>query len=73
MSGYDAGIAPITFKSLRVVSFPGGQQYGAINPCEMNEFRYVLLHTVSFSLNGIVVFDFFRRLLYILTYGNNTN
>lgn len=38
LSGYDAGIAPITFKSLRVVSFPGGQQYGAINPCEMNEF-----------------------------------
>lgn len=32
------GIAPLQFESLRVVSFPGGQQYGAINPCEMNEF-----------------------------------
>lgn len=38
MSSYEAGIAPLNFQSLRVVSFPGGQQYGAINPCEMNEF-----------------------------------
>mmetsp|Transcript_6585 Transcript_6585/g.14002 ORF Transcript_6585/g.14002 Transcript_6585/m.14002 type:complete len:265 (-) Transcript_6585:185-979(-) len=38
MSPYENGIAPLTFKSLRVVSFPGGQQYGSINPCEMNEF-----------------------------------
>ncbi|CAJ1950302.1 unnamed protein product [Cylindrotheca closterium] len=35
---YPNGIAPLQFDSLRVVSFPGGQQYGAINPCEMNEF-----------------------------------
>ena len=21
-----------------MISYPGGQQYGAINPCEMNEF-----------------------------------
>jgi hypothetical protein len=32
------GIAPLTFESLRVISYPGGQQFGAINPCEMNEF-----------------------------------
>jgi hypothetical protein len=32
------GIAPLTFESLRVISYPGGQQYGAISPCEMNEF-----------------------------------
>jgi len=32
------GIVPLKFDSLRIVSFPGGQQYGAINPCEMNEF-----------------------------------
>jgi hypothetical protein len=32
------GIAPLNFESLRVISYPGGQQYGAINPCEMNEF-----------------------------------
>jgi len=38
LSGYEAGIGPIIFKSLRVVSFPGGQQYGTISPCEMNEF-----------------------------------
>jgi len=38
LTPYDAGIAPILFKSLRVVSFPGGQQYGTISPCEMNEF-----------------------------------
>lgn len=37
-SQYPEGIAPLDFGSLRVVSFPGGQQYGAINPCEMNEF-----------------------------------
>lgn len=38
LSGFEEGIAPLTFKSLRVVSFPGGQQYGSISPCEMNEF-----------------------------------
>ena len=38
LTPFDEGIAPLTFKSLRVVSFPGGQQYGSINPCEMNEF-----------------------------------
>ena len=38
ISKYENGIGPLTFGSLRVVSFPGGQQYGAINPCEMNEF-----------------------------------
>lgn len=35
---YEDGIGPLSFRSLRVISFPGGQQYGAINPCEMNEF-----------------------------------
>lgn len=38
VSQFEDGIGPLSFKSLRVVSFPGGQQYGAINPCEMNEF-----------------------------------
>jgi len=38
LSAYAEGIGPLTFKSLRVVSFPGGQQYGSISPCEMNEF-----------------------------------
>ena len=37
-SQFEEGIAPLEFGSLRVISFPGGQQYGAINPCEMNEF-----------------------------------
>mmetsp|Transcript_8930 Transcript_8930/g.19661 ORF Transcript_8930/g.19661 Transcript_8930/m.19661 type:complete len:147 (+) Transcript_8930:513-953(+) len=35
---YDNGIGPLNFNSLRVVSFPGGQQFGAISPCEMDEF-----------------------------------
>lgn len=35
---YEDGIGPLDFRSLRVISFPGGQQYGAISPCEMNEF-----------------------------------
>lgn len=35
---FDNGIGDLDFDSLRVISFPGGQQYGAINPCEMNEF-----------------------------------
>jgi hypothetical protein len=35
---YENGIIPLNFASLRVISFPGGQQYGAISPCEMNEF-----------------------------------
>ena len=38
ISKYEDGIGPLNFKSLRIVSFPGGQQYGAISPCEMNEF-----------------------------------
>jgi len=35
---YEDGIGPLDFKSLRIISFPGGQQFGAIDPCEMNEF-----------------------------------
>jgi len=38
VSKFDAGIQPLSFTSLRLVSFPGGQQYGAISPCEMDEF-----------------------------------
>lgn len=38
LSGFENGIGPLNFSSLRIVSYPGGQQYGAINPCEMNEF-----------------------------------
>jgi len=38
LSQYENGIGQLTFESLRVISYPGGQQYGAINPCEMNEF-----------------------------------
>ena len=38
ISKFEDGIGPLDFKSLRVISFPGGQQYGAISPCEMNEF-----------------------------------
>jgi hypothetical protein len=32
------GIGELDFQSLRLISFPGGQQFGTINPCEMNEF-----------------------------------
>lgn len=38
ISQYENGIGPLSFKSLRIISFPGGQQFGAISPCEMNEF-----------------------------------
>ena len=38
LSQFTNGIGPLQFKSLRVISFPGGQQFGAISPCEMNEF-----------------------------------
>lgn len=38
LEDYDNGIGELDFQSLRIVSFPGGQQYGAVNPCEMNEF-----------------------------------
>lgn len=38
ISKFDNGIGDLTFDSLRIISYPGGQQYGAINPCEMNEF-----------------------------------
>lgn len=38
LSQYDNGIGPLEFESLRIISYPGGQQYGAISPCEMNEF-----------------------------------
>lgn len=38
LSKYENGIGQLDFSSLRVVSFPGGQQYGEVTPCEMNEF-----------------------------------
>lgn len=38
LSGFENGIGPLSFSSLRIVSYPGGQQFGAISPCEMNEF-----------------------------------
>jgi hypothetical protein len=38
ISGYSNGIVPLEFDGIRIVSYPGGQQYGAISPCEMNEF-----------------------------------
>ncbi|GKY98885.1 hypothetical protein MPSEU_000844400 [Mayamaea pseudoterrestris] len=38
LTQYDNGIGPLSFESLRVISYPGGQQFGEINPCEMNEF-----------------------------------
>jgi hypothetical protein len=31
---YANGIGPLEFSSLRIVSYPGGQQFGAISPCE---------------------------------------
>lgn len=38
ISEFENGIGPLDFRSLRIISFPGGQQFGAISPCEMNEF-----------------------------------
>ena len=38
VSSFSEGIQPLKFGSLKLVSFPGGQQYGAISPCEMDEF-----------------------------------
>lgn len=38
VSQFENGIGNLKFQSLRIISFPGGQQYGAISPCEMNEF-----------------------------------
>ena len=38
VSQFDNGIGELSFESLRVIDFPGGQQYGEISPCEMNEF-----------------------------------
>jgi len=38
ISQEELGIGKLNFNSLRVISYPGGQQYGAISPCEMDEF-----------------------------------
>jgi hypothetical protein len=38
ISGYENGIGPLDFEGIRLVSYPGGEQYGAVGPCEMNEF-----------------------------------
>jgi hypothetical protein len=38
LSKFDNGIGNLKFNSLRIISYPGGQQYGTISPCEMNEF-----------------------------------
>ena len=32
------GIGNLDFESIRIVSYPGGNQFGAVGPCEMNEF-----------------------------------
>ena len=57
LSKYDNGIGPLSFESLRLISFPGGQQYGEISPCEMNEFRYVtfVLRRTFTSSRGFVM------------------
>jgi len=34
LSIYKEGIGPLNFEGLRLISFPGGQQYGGINPCK---------------------------------------
>lgn len=38
LSQFTNGIGPLNFASIRLISYPGGQQFGAISPCEMNEF-----------------------------------
>lgn len=38
LSQYENGIGPLNFEGIRIISYPGGQQFGAISPCEMNEF-----------------------------------
>ncbi len=38
LTKFENGIGELGFEGLRVVSYPGGQQYGAVSPCEMNEF-----------------------------------
>ena len=38
LSREENGIGELNFASLRIISYPGGQQYGSISPCEMNEF-----------------------------------
>mmetsp|Transcript_4268 Transcript_4268/g.6507 ORF Transcript_4268/g.6507 Transcript_4268/m.6507 type:complete len:239 (-) Transcript_4268:410-1126(-) len=38
LTKFENGIGQLNFESLRIISFPGGQQFGAVNPCEMNEF-----------------------------------
>uniref|UniRef100_A0A7S2QZX4 Photosystem II reaction center Psb28 protein n=1 Tax=Eucampia antarctica TaxID=49252 RepID=A0A7S2QZX4_9STRA len=38
LSKEDNGIGALDFNSLRLISYPGGQQFGSIDPCEMNEF-----------------------------------
>lgn len=38
ISQYSNGIGPLKFEGVRIISYPGGQQFGEISPCEMNEF-----------------------------------
>jgi hypothetical protein len=38
LSQFDNGIGPLDFSSLRIISYPGGQQFGAIGPCEFSQF-----------------------------------
>lgn len=38
LSQFENGIGNLKFEGLRLINFPGGQQFGAISPCEMNEF-----------------------------------
>jgi hypothetical protein len=48
LSKYENGIGPLIFESLRVVSYPGGQQFGAISPVSLQE----VYRSTDISLNS---------------------
>lgn len=62
LSKYANGIGPLEFSSLRIISYPGGQQFGAISPCEYSGTCFSkgkeLLPPLCFSsLNAFFLFQ----------------
>jgi hypothetical protein len=60
LSSFANGIGPLDFESLRVISYPGGQQFGAINPVRDSKlsclpcvcycmYTHLSLHAVKYS------------------------
>ena len=61
ISLYENGTRQLKFKSLFIISFPGSQQYGAVNPCKVNESSNECKVIKSLLLNVSFFFSFHKN------------